>query len=48
MTSTTVTVPDPAPGRKPRDEEVDVYGLTHPGLVRAENQDHFVVCSLHK
>lgn len=48
MTSTTVTVPDPATGRKPRDEEVDVYGLTHPGLVRAENQDHFVVCSLHK
>ncbi len=48
MTSTTVTVPDPATARKPRDEEVDVYGLTHPGRVRKENQDHFAICSLHK
>jgi protein phosphatase len=48
MTSITVTVPNPATSRKPRDEEVDVYGLTHPGRVRKENQDHFVICSLHK
>lgn len=48
MTSTTVTVPNPATSRKPRDEEVDVYGLTHAGRVRKENQDHFVICSLHK
>ena len=48
MTSTTVTVPNPATSRKPHDEEVDVYGLTHPGRVRKENQDHFVICSLHK
>ena len=34
--------------RKPRDEEVDVYGLTHPGLVRKDNQDHFLICSLEK
>ncbi|MFL5574619.1 MAG: PP2C family protein-serine/threonine phosphatase [Gemmatimonadaceae bacterium] len=34
--------------RKPRDEEIDVYGLTHPGLVRSSNQDHFLICSLHK
>jgi PPM family protein phosphatase len=25
-----------------------VYGLTHPGRVRFENQDHFLICSLHK
>ncbi len=37
-----------APGRKPRDDEIDVYGITHPGLVRRENQDHFLVCSLRK
>jgi protein phosphatase len=34
--------------RKPRDDEIDVYGLTHPGRVRSENQDHFLICSLHK
>lgn len=36
------------PQRKPRDEEIDVYGLTHPGKVRSENQDHFLICSLRK
>ncbi len=34
--------------RKPRDDEIDVYGLTHQGLVRSSNQDHFLICSLHK
>ena len=36
------------PDRKPRDDEIDVYGLTHPGRVRKDNQDHFLVCALHK
>jgi len=34
--------------RKPRDDEVDMFGVTHPGKVRKENQDHFRVCSLRK
>ncbi len=34
--------------QKPRDDELDVFGLTHAGRVRAENQDHFLICSLHK
>lgn len=34
--------------RKPRDDEVDFYGITHTGSVRAVNQDHFVICSLRK
>ena len=34
--------------RKPRDEEVDFYGLTHTGNVRKVNQDHFLICSLRK
>ena len=34
--------------RKPRDDEADVYGLTHVGRVRDSNQDHFLICSLHK
>ena len=33
---------------KPLDEEIDVFGLTHIGKVRAENADHFLICSLHK
>ncbi len=35
-------------GRKPTDEQVDFYGLTHPGKVRKENQDHFLLSALHK
>ena len=34
--------------RKPSDEEIDVYGITHPGKVRKENQDHFLICSLDR
>ena len=36
------------PTRKPTDEELDVYGLTHSGKVRTTNQDHFLICSLRK
>jgi serine/threonine protein phosphatase PrpC len=43
-----MTVPTPALDRRPRDEEIDVYGLTHPGKVRTENQDHFLICALKK
>jgi protein phosphatase len=32
---------------RPRDEELDLYGMTHPGLVREENQDHFLLCTVH-
>jgi protein phosphatase len=34
--------------RKPRDEELDFFGLTHRGLVRQDNQDHYLVSTLHK
>jgi protein phosphatase len=33
---------------KPRDDEIDVHGLTHVGKVRKDNQDHFLICSLKK
>jgi PPM family protein phosphatase len=36
------------PTRKPADDELDVHGLTHPGKVRTNNQDHFLICSLRK
>ncbi|HUF35703.1 MAG TPA: protein phosphatase 2C domain-containing protein [Gemmatimonadales bacterium] len=48
MTTPTRHATDPALDRKPRDDELDVYGLTHRGLVREENQDHFLICSLRK
>ena len=34
--------------RKPLDTEIDIYGLTHAGLVRPENQDHFLISSLRR
>jgi protein phosphatase len=37
-----------APARKPRDDEMDVFGLSHTGLVRKENQDHFLMATFHK
>jgi len=44
MTTTTSA----APTRKPTDQEIDMFGLTHAGRVRSSNQDHFLVCSLRK
>lgn len=37
-----------AVARKPRDEELDVWGLTHKGNVRQTNEDHFLLGSLRK
>jgi protein phosphatase len=34
--------------RKPRDDEIDVYGLTNRGRVRPSNQDHFLIGSLRQ
>ena len=36
----------PTTSRRPHDDELDVYGLTHTGKIRPENQDHFLVGSL--
>lgn len=44
-------VPDDAPEPippKPRDDEIDVHGLTHQGLVRSTNEDHFLLGALHQ
>lgn len=48
-----MTKPQPTAARasragKPRDDEIDVYGMTHPGKVRRTNQDHFLIGSLRK
>ena len=34
--------------RKPTDAEIDVHGLTHPGLVRTTNEDQFLLGSILK
>ncbi len=38
----------PDPGAKPGDEEIDLFGLTHPGKIRSENQDHFLLVTVHR
>lgn len=38
----------PDPGPRPLDSELDVYGLTHPGKKRPNNEDHFLICALQK
>ena len=48
MTPGHTTAPSTETRRKPSDEELDVYGLTHTGKVRKENQDHFLICALKK
>ena len=32
---------------RPSDDELDMFGLTHPGLKRENNQDHFLVATVH-
>ncbi|MGH7703235.1 MAG: PP2C family protein-serine/threonine phosphatase [Gemmatimonadales bacterium] len=34
-------------GLKPRDDELDLFGLTHPGKIRPVNEDHFLLCTVH-
>lgn len=38
----------PADARRPRDDEIDMFGLTHQGKVRKNNQDHFLVSTIHR
>lgn len=35
-------------GPRPLDNQLDVYGLTHPGNKRPNNEDHFLICALQK
>jgi protein phosphatase len=34
-------------GMRPRDDELDLFGITHTGKIRLENQDHFLVATVH-
>ena len=42
------TTDAPPATRKPTDQEIDIYGVTHPGKVRKKNQDHFLIASVLK
>ncbi len=48
MTSNTPPAGTTTSPPKPRDEEIDFFGITHPGKVRKDNQDHYLVSTLHK
>jgi protein phosphatase len=48
MPEPTLTGARPDTERKPRDDEIDVFGLTHAGKVRKDNQDHFLLATIHK
>src|SRR5204863_4879173 len=32
---------------RPEDDQVDLFGITHTGKVRKDNQDQFLVCTVH-
>jgi serine/threonine protein phosphatase PrpC len=34
-------------GRRPTDEELDLFGITDAGKVRPDNQDHFLLATVH-
>jgi protein phosphatase len=46
MTATDARVRDERLTRKPGHGDIDAWGLTHPGKVRKDNQDHFFLGSL--
>ena len=48
MTTPSASTRTILPSRKPRDDEIDAFGLTHIGKVRTENQDHFLMAAIHR
>lgn len=54
MTAPAITpVPSTASGtepptKRPRSKDIDLFGMTHSGKVRTENEDQFLIASLHK
>lgn len=43
-----ILTPTSVQAGRPRADQIDVFGLTHPGKIRTENQDQFLIASLHK
>ena len=40
-------MPNSARWIRPEDDELDLFGITHRGKVRPENQDHFLISTVH-
>ncbi|MEO8575841.1 MAG: protein phosphatase 2C domain-containing protein [Gemmatimonadales bacterium] len=38
---------DSAISVRPSDDELDLFGITHRGIVRPDNQDHFLIATVH-
>jgi serine/threonine protein phosphatase PrpC len=38
----------PSPERTPHDDEIDVFGVSHTGKVREDNQDRYLLATIHK
>lgn len=47
LLSPSAPVPAVARAVRPEDDDLDLFGITHPGKVRSENQDHFLLCTIH-
>ena len=45
MATSTTTL---SPQRAPRDDEIDVFSVSHPGKVRKSNQDRFLLATINK
>jgi serine/threonine protein phosphatase PrpC len=45
----TPSTPVPAVSQsvRPADTDLDLFGITHKGKIRSENQDHFLLCTVH-
>ena len=44
----TVRIDTPPITRMPRDDEIDVFAISHPGKVRKTNQDRFLLATINK
>jgi serine/threonine protein phosphatase PrpC len=45
--NSSTTAPTTNTPARPADEELDLFGVTHVGKVRSDNQDHFLICTIH-
>lgn len=43
-----MTVAAPQETKRPTSNNIDLFGMTHNGIVRSENEDQFLIASLHK
>src|SRR4051812_46012908 len=47
LVSPFTVLPETRSDSRPRDDELDLFGLTHAGRVRPDNEDQFLLCTVH-